>query len=126
MRHVQFPHVMLVAEFHGLPEDFFQVRIVLHVPINLGLLHQHRYVPKENQQDMTLKKTKQISKLVTLLHIFYITYIIPVTWLAYMVWSFKLSVKWANMIFRVSEFCLHSGVGMGWRVIQSIFFSHLS
>ncbi len=45
MCHVEFPHIMFITEFYRLPKDFFHLRVVFHVPVYLGLLHQYRNVP---------------------------------------------------------------------------------
>ena len=45
---VELPSVVLVAELHRLPEDLLHLRVVLHIPVDLGLLHQDRDVPVSN------------------------------------------------------------------------------
>ena len=46
MCHIKLPYIMLVTELHRLPEDLLHLRVVLHVPVYLGLLHQYWDVPK--------------------------------------------------------------------------------
>lgn len=42
MRDIEFPDVMVRAEFSGLAEQFFHLAVVLAVPVDLALRHQHR------------------------------------------------------------------------------------
>ena len=37
--HVEFPHIMLITEFHRFPKYLLHLLIILHIPIDLGLLH---------------------------------------------------------------------------------------
>mmetsp|Transcript_49220 Transcript_49220/g.145302 ORF Transcript_49220/g.145302 Transcript_49220/m.145302 type:complete len:465 (+) Transcript_49220:106-1500(+) len=41
VRDVQLPGVVLAAELRGLPEDLLDHEVVLHVPVDLGLPHEH-------------------------------------------------------------------------------------
>ena len=45
VRNVEFPRVVFVAELNRLTEDLLDLLVILQVPIDLGLLHQHRNVP---------------------------------------------------------------------------------
>ena len=42
MGHIQLPDVLVVAKLYRLVEDLFHLRVVLVVPVDLRLLHQHR------------------------------------------------------------------------------------
>lgn len=44
--HVQLPRVVLVAHLHRLAEDLLHHVVVLAVPVDLGLGHQHHDVPE--------------------------------------------------------------------------------
>ena len=41
MGYVQLPSVMLIAELHRFAENLLHLRVILHVPVDLGLLHQY-------------------------------------------------------------------------------------
>ena len=41
---VELPGVVLAAELDALAEDLLHLSVVLHVPVDLGLRHQHRDV----------------------------------------------------------------------------------
>ena len=44
MGHIEFPDVALAAELNTLPENLLHLGVLVHVPVDLGLGHQHRYV----------------------------------------------------------------------------------
>lgn len=44
---VQLPGVLIIAELDRLSEYLFHLRIVLKVPVDLCLLHQHGNVPRQ-------------------------------------------------------------------------------
>ena len=50
MGNVQFPHVVLVAELDTLPEDLLHLSIVLSVPVDPGLGHQHWHIATGTQE----------------------------------------------------------------------------
>ena len=54
VRHVELPGVVLVAELDRLAEDLLHLRVVLHVPVDLRLLHQHRDVPARPRDEQGL------------------------------------------------------------------------
>ena len=44
MGNVELPDVGLAAELHALPEDLLHLGVLVQVPVDLGLGHQHRDV----------------------------------------------------------------------------------
>lgn len=59
VRHVQLPRVILVAELDGFSKDSLHLLVVLHVPVNFSLRHQHRNEPKLHKSKIT-KRTKMV------------------------------------------------------------------
>lgn len=47
VRHVQLPHVVLVAELDALLEDLLHLGVILQVPVDLGLRHQYGNISVE-------------------------------------------------------------------------------
>jgi len=62
VRHVQLPHVLVVAELHRLAEDFLYLDEIIAIPIDLCLLHQDWQIPDSNMTDLHFSQQQLAAK----------------------------------------------------------------